>query len=112
MPVTVTAIEAVPLVEDDPNARASYRLTVSAGGQAYRLLFTVLVDCGVPELPEGLTYLHAHSPDVERELVPRHFDYAGPHPLHRMVFAAYRGDRPALPAVINDRGLTCASDEQ
>src|SRR4051812_8654516 len=111
MPATVTAIDAVPLLEEDPDARASYRLTVSAGGQVYCLLFTVLFDSGLPELPEGLIYLHAHSAEVERELVPRYFDYGGPHPLHRLVFAAYRGNCPALPAVINDQGLISASGE-
>jgi hypothetical protein len=111
MPATVTAIDAVPLLEDDPDARASYRVTVLAGGQAYCLLFTVLVDSDLPELPEGLTYLHAHSADVERELVPRHFDYGGTHPLHRLVFAVYRGNGPTMPVVISDRGLVSASGE-
>jgi hypothetical protein len=110
MPATVTAIDAVPLLEDDPHARASYRMTVSAGGQAYHLLFTVL-DFAVPEVAGGITGLHAHSDDVERELVPRHFDYGGPNPLHRLVFATYMGTSPTLPDVISDRGFISASGE-
>jgi hypothetical protein len=110
MPVTVTAIDVVPLQEDDPEARASYRITVLAGGQAYHLLFTVL-DFEVPEVAGGLTGLHAHSANVERELVPRHFDYGGQHPLCRLVFATYRDTCPTLPVVINDRGLISASSD-
>ena len=108
MPATVTAIDEVPVREDDPEARTSYRVTVSAGGD-YHLFYTVLVHVA-PELPDGLMGLHAHSADVERDLVPRHFDYGGPHPLHRLVFAAYRGDHP-LPVTISDRGLIGASHE-
>lgn len=110
MPATITAIDAVPILEEDPEARASYRMTVSAGGEVYRLLFTVL-EFAVREPTESITGLHAHSADVERELVPRHFDYGGQHPLHRLVFAAYRGELPALPVIISDRGLISASGE-
>jgi hypothetical protein len=110
MPATVMAIDVVPLQEDDPEARASYRVTVSAGGQEFRLLYTVL-EFPPPEAPKTLTGLHTHSADVERELVPRHFDYGGPHPLHRLVFAAYRGELPTLPVVISDQGTIGASGE-
>jgi hypothetical protein len=110
MPATVTAIDVVPLQEDDPDARASYRVTVSAGGQDFHLLYPVL-EFAPTELPKALTGLHAHSADVEKELVPRHFDYGGPHPLHRLVFAAYRGELPTLPVDISERGLISASDE-
>jgi hypothetical protein len=110
MPATVTAIDVVPLLEDDPEARTSYRMAVSAGRQVYHLLFTVLKS-EHPALPGGLTYLHAHSEGVEKELVPRHFDYGGCHPLVRLEFAAYRGESPTLPVVISDRGVISESGQ-
>ena len=51
MPVTVTAIETVPLLEDDPEARVSYRVAVSAESHDYRLFFTVL-ELRSPAAPE------------------------------------------------------------
>jgi hypothetical protein len=111
MPVTITAIDSVPLLEDDPTARASYRMTVLAGGEEYHLLFTIVVVPFGPEFPEGLPLLHSHSQSLIHELVPRHFDFEGHCPLYRIVFAIYEGKAQALPIFISDRGLIGATDE-
>jgi hypothetical protein len=111
MPVTVTAIDLVPLLEDDPTARASYRMTVRAGGEEYHLLFTVVVVPFGPEFPEGLPLLHSHSHRAIHELVPRHFDFEGHCPLYRLVFAVHEGKAQSLPILITDRGLISITGE-
>jgi hypothetical protein len=110
MTMTVTAIDEVPLLEDGPHARASYRMTVSAGGATYHLLFTI-IQTPFDSLPEGLTLIHSHSWDLDRALVPRHLDFGDGHPLYRLVFSTYVGDRPTLPVVISDRRPIIARDE-
>ncbi len=111
MPVTVTAIDSVPLLEDDPTARASYRMTVRAGGEEYHLLFTIVVVPLGDEFPEGLPLIHSHSQRLIYELVPRHFDFEGYCPLYQLVFARHEGNAQALPIFISDRGLIVATGE-
>ena len=103
MTITVTAIDEIPLLEDEPDARASYRMTVSEAGKTHHLLFTILHTRFGPD-PEGVSLVHSHSHDLDRQLVPRHLDFGDGHPLYRLVFATHRGDRPTLPVVIRDRG--------
>jgi hypothetical protein len=60
MAITVTAIDEVLLLEDDPNARASYRMTASAEGKTYHLLFTIIQTLYHLD-PEGVRLIHSHS---------------------------------------------------
>jgi len=93
MTVVLTGIESIPLIEDDPAALASYRLTVSLDGEPVILDTTVLKD-------GDITFLHCHSPAEQRAIEEACWlaeDFQSP---YKPVFALHQGRAVELPWVV------------